>query len=480
MAKRGKAEGAECGEELIAGVPLRCVQEFLCLEAQYSERKEPNEHWFDRFGVWGTFTEHKADVERLARELRARGWIEKVTSRAAARRYRLTEAGRRYAAESRHLFKWPAAQSRIRPAPRYGIGRKWFDCLKHLHLELSRVRMGAGYPENNMAPHQRKLLRDLKGGLDEEAISFMFDYWNYNKDSIAKRSKLLWGRHRLTPAKPRIDLSVYMSGKGNLIAEWNPTGVELFGIGRAVQFDTKDSDWSRWEIMQHRDVAFTSRPSNELMFIHNVFDARRYFPGIYSPKWPSPPDQLMIDAILLQAAAALWEELKERLERNFEVRIINDIFVEWEEVSSKHWGDHPHSVLASWIIENVERRNNRLEQEEIARFSDVYGCPLEVFVKALIDADAKKATGPAPAPHTKYDRVSRQLKKAGHSKITIGVVVRYHALLQKHSPELFPPAPAAQTERTMTAIPTRENIVPFIKPNGSDGPSNGGPPTAKS
>src|SRR5215472_1128816 len=135
--KRGKAEGAEGGEELIAGVPLRRVQEFICSQARYSERKEPSEQWFDRFGVWDTFTEDKADVERLARALIARGWIEKVASRAAAQRYKLTEAGRRYAAESRHLFKWPAAQSRIRSESRYADRLR---CLKHLYKELSRLK----------------------------------------------------------------------------------------------------------------------------------------------------------------------------------------------------------------------------------------------------------------------------------------------------------------------------------------------------
>jgi hypothetical protein len=102
-----------------------------------------------------------------------------------------------------------------------------------------------------------------------------------------------------------------------------------------------------------------------------------------------------------------------------------------------------------------------------------------VFVKALIDADAKKATGPAPAPHTKYDRVSRQLKKAGHSKITIGVAERYHALLQKHRSELFPPVPtAAPREQTTTTVPADDKILPFRKPNGGDDPTNGGPSAA--
>ena len=44
--KRGKAEGTEGGEELIAGVPLRQVQEFLC--------GHDHSDWFnfDRFDAW--------------------------------------------------------------------------------------------------------------------------------------------------------------------------------------------------------------------------------------------------------------------------------------------------------------------------------------------------------------------------------------------------------------------------------------------
>jgi DNA-binding MarR family transcriptional regulator len=143
MAKRTKKRdtAGEGNEELIAGVPLRRVQEFLC--------RHEHSDWFDfdwvdarRLARDQDEPERSRTVERLAREMLARGWIEKVASRAAARRYRLTQEGRRYTAESRQLFKWPAAQSRIRPAHRsYGIGREWFDCLKHLHQELSRLKL---------------------------------------------------------------------------------------------------------------------------------------------------------------------------------------------------------------------------------------------------------------------------------------------------------------------------------------------------
>lgn len=129
-------------------------------------------------------------------------------------------------------------------------------------------------------------------------------------------------------------------------------------------------------------------------------------------------------------------------------------------------------VLASWKIENVDARNQKASLEEIERFPEQYGCPLDVFPKALNDPDAKKAKGPVSPSYTNHDRVSRQLKKAGLTKMTTGVVVRFHALLQKHRPELFPP-PAPSTVHTPTTA-SGENIVPFRKSSGDDGPKDDG------
>jgi hypothetical protein len=465
--KRGKAEGAEGGEELIIGVPLRQAQEFLCGH-EYSE-------WFDfEFGARRLARdqdepERSRTLQRITREMLARGWIEKVASRAAAQRYKLTEAGRRYAAESRHLFKWPAAQSRIRPAPRYA-GR--LRCLTHLHNELLRLKLN----ERDLSEVQRSFLGDLEGGFDEEALAAMHDWWNYNHEVICVRGNYVVGGYGRRPASPRIDITVFLTSKDNLIVEWCPSGMKFDRL-------TPECDWVRWRAERNRRVNWDSRPSNELLFIHEVRHAAGEFTGryMYDPKF-DPPERFMIDSILLQTAAAMVEELQERLKLSFEVRMVTNIFMEWEEIEAKHWPGGKAKVLTSWTIENVDERNRKANLksslEEIERFPEQYGCPLDVFVKALIEPDAKKATGPAPVPHTKHDRVSRQLKKAGYTKITLGVVQHYHALLQKHRPELFAPAPAGPTEQTTTAVPADDKIVPFRKPNGSDGPTNGGPSAA--
>jgi hypothetical protein len=78
--KRGRTGGGEFGEELIAGVPLRRVQEFLC---HHEGREWFNIDWLDAWRL--VRSEDKAErsraLERLAREMLARGWIEKVASK---------------------------------------------------------------------------------------------------------------------------------------------------------------------------------------------------------------------------------------------------------------------------------------------------------------------------------------------------------------------------------------------------------------
>lgn len=159
----------------------------------------------------------------------------------------------------------------------------------------------------------------------------------------------------------------------------------------------------------------------------------------------------MIHSILLQAAAAMLEELKERLSHSFEVQMVSDVFTEHEEVECNNWARGKADVLASWKIENVAKRNERIaaaeaeqsklkELADIERFEEVFGCPLEVFVKAATKPDAKKATGPAPSPHTRPDRISRKLKKDGYGRMTLGTVEYCRAILQRHLPDLVPPS----------------------------------------
>src|SRR5262245_11648636 len=72
---------------------------------------------------------------------------------------------------------------------------------------------------------------------------------------------------------------------------------------------------------------------------------------MYDPKF-DPPNRIRIDFILLQKAAAMVEELKEHLEQSFEVRMVTDIFMEWEEIEAKDWPGGKAEVLRNWTIEN--------------------------------------------------------------------------------------------------------------------------------
>ena len=105
-------------------------------------------------------------------------------------------------------------------------------------------------------------------------MAAMHDWWNYNMGAIANR-----GNYQSTgrPAPPRVDVAVFLSSKDNLVVEWCPSGMDY---GRL----TPECDWTRWRAEQNRGIAFHTRPSNELLFLHDVSYARRQFPGMYDPK----------------------------------------------------------------------------------------------------------------------------------------------------------------------------------------------------
>jgi hypothetical protein len=193
------------------------------------------------------------------------------------------------------------------------------------------------------------------------------------------------------PAPPRVDVSVFLSSRENLIVEWRPRGMQFERL-------TPECDWAQWEAAPNRGIAFHTRPSNELLFIHDVSFARRQFPGMYDHQ-TTTPERVMVDSILLQAAMALAEEIKRRLDLSFEVRMVTDIFTEWEEVESTHWPDGKAHVLASWRIENLEERKKNQELAELEDLKKV--CPLEAFAAAWGEADTKKRTGPPPSPESR-------------------------------------------------------------------------------
>jgi hypothetical protein len=283
----------------------------------------------------------------------SRGWVERlpVKNPAHAPKFKITEAGQKLGAQSAHLFKWPAANSRIAPAFRYTARLHRGACQRyviHLHAELARLGS-----QERISELQTEMLDDLAGGLDEEALAEMLHWWNYRLEALVTR-----GSHE-RPARPRIEVQVVINQKGNLTVRWQPVGLNF-------KNPTPECDWVAWWENEHRHIAFGSHPSNELLFVRNVRAAARPFPGFFNEDSDTPED-LMVDAILLQALAALVEELKRRLGYHFEVSMETDVFLELEQINSSQWPKSHDDVLATWYIENVASRRTRIERTEIER-----------------------------------------------------------------------------------------------------------------
>lgn len=326
--------------------------------------------------------------------------------------------------------------SGIRPPSRYA---GWLGGLIHLHQELARL----GLEVRDLKPYQEHILYELDNGVDESAFADLHAWWAYDTQKLLKRGK---GRSR--PAKPRIDLTIAFTSKGNLSVTWQPTGFVNDEPG-------PNSDWVHWRRVPG---VGNYRPENELLFIRDLRTPYGRIRSDANPKADSAlPDYFQrpemkkevarwrkeyrrddrtIDATLLQIAEGLVRQLQHRLDQTFDVTMITDIYVEWREDEEKsHASEHP---LRKWEIEDVADRTERLEREELAGLPDKYGCTIEAFVQAFAGADKSKRSGKKLDPNSKDDRVTKALKKAGYSKVTLSIAKRYRELLERYRPELFP------------------------------------------
>jgi hypothetical protein len=328
-------------------------------------------------------------------------------------------------------------------------------CLTHVHYELGRL----GRDPSSLAPYQQSILGELEGGFDEEAISQLFWGWRYDIPRLA--TQLDGG----AKPQPRIELSVDITRRDNLAATWMPGGIVDGRPG-------PNSDWKHW----YRIEGGFSRPSNELLFVRDVGHALQTFDSNTKPfsmkDFPSSlirPEtesylrrerrayqqkNLTIDATLLQGVAGLVKELQDRLKLSFTVRMVSDIFMEFQ---SK--GDHTKAGtaidrLVDWRIENVEERNRRLGLLEIGAFKKTMGFPLDVFVKEALAARRRKDGTPVQDADRRDGRATKALKDAGH-KITLGQVSHFRSLLEQYRADLLPRMPDPK-------------VTPFRRPDGRD------------
>ena len=132
----------------------------------------------------------------------------------------------------------------------------------------------------------------------------------------------------------------------------------------------------------------------------------------------------------MQATAELIQDVRHRLEYNFEVTMITDIFLQHEEAEDELEWDNSTHRLSEWKIENVRERTARLEDAKLEGFAEEFGFSLEEFVEAFRVADAHKLG----KPHNRIERISRALKKKGHRAMTPKVVATYWDYIERRRP----------------------------------------------
>ena len=251
MPKRRRDED----DELIPGVPMRSALRFLCkrshvFDLPHQDRDEREEQFAADFSfTWEFGLERRGRKEAKAVEaadileaMISRGWIDRVPLKNPNYnpRFRVTDAGKKLAAEFVHLFKWPATKSQVAPTFAFSVRMEpgaWLRYLIELHEQLARLGSG-------LTSDQREMLNDLEAGLDEEALAKMLDWWNYQIEPLVAR-----GKHARRPGRPRIEVAVDINQRGNFIAKWEPVGLVL---GQP----TEKCDWVHWRAHEHRHVSF--------------------------------------------------------------------------------------------------------------------------------------------------------------------------------------------------------------------------------
>lgn len=275
------------------------------------------------------------------------------------------------------------------------------ECLKIAMREFIRL----GLDKDNLDPCLWELYNELWSPLDEWAIAQMHQYWNYNFEALLRRGR---GSSSDAPAKPRINVAIELTTKGNLRAEWFPRGWSSRGADFNGAFGC---DFKEWLPREYRSGSFGSRPSNELFFIRGVDSAVRSI----HPYSDEPSITCDLNPLLLRACAAAVEDLKARLDPHFDVCMLTDIFIEWQDgekdaASSRRC---PPPTIIGWTISDPDQKLKEIERDEIANLEKFHGFSAEKLLRAWREELKQHLTGPASSPDTLAGRIARRLEVQG-------------------------------------------------------------------
>lgn len=283
------------------------------------------------------------------------------------------------------------------------------DCLKFIAVALDRV----GLTEDDLTPYQQSLFRDLDDPLDEEALAAMLAWWRLDLNLLFERGKK---QGYPSPAKPRIDVRIEITSKGNLKSEWFPRNL--------WEGSESSSDFTYFSDSRNRHVAFDSRPANELFFIRGVDHA------IITTKIADHGRTRILDHVLLTACMRVIERLRSRLDCHFDVRMLTDVFVEWDGEDGFGW-DVVERGITKFEIDDPAARIRAAELEELNHLEERLGFSEGAIVAARdVVQKRKRPSGPPPAPHTLNERIAKELKANGFPA-TKGKVERALNLIER-------------------------------------------------
>jgi hypothetical protein len=304
-------------------------------------------------------------------------------------------------------------------------------CIEFAWFQIGRIAA----EERDLPPFQRRLLEDLSGPLDEVVLAEMHDYWRYDQAALFSRNQRQ-GVPR--PARPRIDVFLEITSKGNFKAEWYPRGLNRHSD---TTLDRIGSDFTWWMRFENRNGSFDSRPSNEFFFLHGIDGPLRYL----RHQHPSPRFELL-DHVLLRACEAAVERLKYRLEHSFDVCMKQDVFTEWAERKRSPQDWFGETRLISWQVDDPVKRRAEAELAELAQIEHWLGVSERRLLEVCEELSAKRATGPTPIPQTLPERAAKRLKQEG-GKATKGKVERALGLIRAHREDTIDPSNVAPLVR---------------------------------
>jgi hypothetical protein len=222
-----------------------------------------------------------------------------------------------------------------------------------------------------LSPVQAAVLRDLeRAGVE----------WLSNARHLLDFR--LWDLPRLRArnpdiAKPRIDVVLAVTSRGNLTVTWRPTEYIENGARRTHDF----AAWQRhYALNDYQEVA--ARPNNELLFIHDVQMLRPY-----------PAQRPYVNTknrMLLYATRALVQQIERQLGQFFEVTVpvvfdfaLNDDghVTSWELIAAEDL----------WV-RDFEKNNFGIKIEDFCAMVREHSGNDTVIAKKLRDAGFNKVT----------------------------------------------------------------------------------------